>query len=51
MVNWKTCKICGQMNGNSVTKCKGCGNDKFWPLTDKNMILGVDIVPKNKECN
>ena len=30
MGNYKYCKFCGSENGNCLTECKHCNNDKFW---------------------
>ena len=39
MGNWKTCKFCKKENGNSVTQCKSCGNDKFWTRPNKRSFV------------
>ena len=40
MAIWKDCKYCGKQNGNCLTNCKICNNDRFW--VNK-------VVPKVKE--
>jgi len=32
---WKICKYCTLKQGNCVTVCKKCGNDKFWGIYSK----------------